>query len=146
MSRRLISQAISFAIGFSPIAARASDVLYICQDVQNPSSVEYVTINLDQKKVVVESGRYPARCMLTFRNGADSPVLSVRPGESCMYIDLNGGTAPKVRQTVKINGNMVAWGGTNDSDNTQSAGESLNLDTGVLETGVGPEECHRPHS
>ena len=133
---------IAFALAFSPFAANAADELFVCRDDQNPRAVAYLTINTAQKKVVIESGDYPVRCIATFRNGAYATIFSAPPGETCFYT-LTIGREPPVHQRVSVDGNTIYFGGVNENASVE---ENLNMETGLYDSGNGVSLCQRPHA
>lgn len=142
MRHRLTAHVLSFAIGISPAAARVADMVFICRDDQG-RNVDYVTVSVDQRKVTMISGFAPARCVSTIKNGAVGRIMSAPAGESCPLLLFGDDGNQPVQQSVSVKGDEVEFSIKNGSS---VSNESLNFDTGLLQTSAGIEECHRPHS
>lgn len=133
---------LALLIGLSPVAAQAGDLIFLCRDDQG-RNVDYVTVNVDQRKVTMISGFAPARCVSTIKNGAVGRIMSAPAGESCPLLLFGDEGNQPVQQSVSMKGHEVEFTIKNGSSVSR---ESLNFDTGLLQTSAGIEECHRPHS
>ncbi len=134
VARRRVCAALTVIIGLSPVATRAGEIIFFCHDDKGASSD--LKIDITRKRVTAISGRSPYRCIFQLQDGAYGSVYSAPEGETCPY-------GASGQQFVSISGEVVTFS-VKKPDVTSTA--TLDMQTGVLESPVDTEECHRAHA
>jgi hypothetical protein len=138
-AQKLAAIASAIATAALPVAANASERLFICHDDNGVRSI--LTVDLTQRKVTMVTGKSPGRCTIEVQDGVSGYPFSAPQGEYCLMDMLLNHEA--ARQFVRVSGNTVTFGLTG-SQGTSSY--TFDMDTGILDSDGDTEECYRPHS